>query len=74
MELIKQHIKLYQEDFINSLNIENFNEVYESISGRNKEEIASILKQLFRLIDLSILANFISLLNFLKAFKLLLFL
>lgn len=54
MELIKQHIKLYQEDFINSLNIENFNEVYESISGRNKEEIASILKQLFRLIDLSI--------------------
>lgn len=54
MELIKQHIKLYQEDFINSLNIENFNEVYESISGRNKEEITSILKQLFRLIDLSI--------------------
>lgn len=54
MELIKQHIKLYQEDFINSLNIENFNEVYESISGRNKEEFASILKQLIRLIDLSI--------------------
>lgn len=54
MELIKQHIKLYQVDFINSLNIENFNEVYESISGRNKEEIASILKQLLRLIDLSI--------------------
>ena len=54
MELIKQHIKLYQEDFINSLNIENFNEVYGSISGRNKEEIASILKQLLRLIDLSI--------------------
>jgi hypothetical protein len=54
MELIKQHIKLHHEDFINTLNIENFNEVYESISLRNKEEIASILKQLFRLIDLSI--------------------
>lgn len=54
MELIKQHIKLHQEEFINSISIENFNEVYESISGINKEVIISLLKQLFRLIDISI--------------------
>lgn len=54
MELIKSHIKSHQEEFINSICLEKFNEVYELITDINKKEIILLLMQIFRVIELSI--------------------